>query len=196
LRFSGGLDSKSESIWVYFLILSKQSILNAVPHGRITLPPFLEHFRKHRYSIINVVVNPDFCFSSVRAVESTNVLLQGSTPRNRERQKQRIQARIVKALTWLEETGAITQKPAGLRHAFQLTTEAANAHPAAPKGTTSNNARAVSSSWRKFCPMLLRGAISAPSRLRIVRRGEVFFMSCAWRERGDLVKIRTASIER
>ncbi|MCX6978472.1 MAG: helicase-related protein, partial [Verrucomicrobia bacterium] len=38
--------------------------------------------------------------------------------------------RIVKALTWLEETGAITQKPAGLRHAFQLTAEAANAHPA------------------------------------------------------------------
>jgi ATP-dependent DNA helicase RecQ len=28
--------------------------------------------------------------------------------------------RIVKALTWLEETGAITQKPAGLRHGFRL----------------------------------------------------------------------------
>jgi ATP-dependent DNA helicase RecQ len=28
--------------------------------------------------------------------------------------------RVVKALTWLEETGAITQKPAGLRHGFRL----------------------------------------------------------------------------
>lgn len=28
--------------------------------------------------------------------------------------------RVVKALTWLEETGAITQKPAGLRHGYRL----------------------------------------------------------------------------
>jgi ATP-dependent DNA helicase RecQ len=28
--------------------------------------------------------------------------------------------RIAKALTWLEETGAITQKPAGIRHGFRL----------------------------------------------------------------------------
>jgi ATP-dependent DNA helicase RecQ len=33
--------------------------------------------------------------------------------------------RIVKALTWLEETGAITQKPAGLRHGFRLCGDAA-----------------------------------------------------------------------
>lgn len=34
--------------------------------------------------------------------------------------------RIVKALTWLEETGAITQKPAGLRHGYRLLDKAAD----------------------------------------------------------------------
>ena len=38
--------------------------------------------------------------------------------------------RIVKALTWLEETGAITQKPAGLRHGFRLSGDAAQRDPA------------------------------------------------------------------
>ncbi len=38
--------------------------------------------------------------------------------------------RIVKALTWLEETGAITQKPAGLRHGYRLTGDAAQRDPA------------------------------------------------------------------
>ena len=39
--------------------------------------------------------------------------------------------RIVKALTWLEETGAITQKPSGLRHAFRLCGDAAQRDPGA-----------------------------------------------------------------
>ncbi len=38
--------------------------------------------------------------------------------------------RIVKALTWLEETGAITQKPAGLRHGYRLGPDAARRDPA------------------------------------------------------------------
>lgn len=38
--------------------------------------------------------------------------------------------RIVKALTWLEETGAITQKPAGLRHGYRLCGDAASREPA------------------------------------------------------------------
>ena len=38
--------------------------------------------------------------------------------------------RIVKALTWLEETGALTQKPAGLRHGFRLCGDAAQRDPA------------------------------------------------------------------
>ncbi len=38
--------------------------------------------------------------------------------------------RIVKALTWLEETGAITQKPAGLRHGYRLSADAAQRDPA------------------------------------------------------------------
>jgi len=38
--------------------------------------------------------------------------------------------RIVKALTWLEETGAISQKPAGLRHGFRLCPSAADTSPA------------------------------------------------------------------
>jgi ATP-dependent DNA helicase RecQ len=37
--------------------------------------------------------------------------------------------RITKALAWLEETGAISQKPAGLRHGFRLCGEAARAVP-------------------------------------------------------------------
>jgi ATP-dependent DNA helicase RecQ len=37
--------------------------------------------------------------------------------------------RLTKALTWLEETGAITQKPAGLRHGFRLTARAADVPP-------------------------------------------------------------------
>ncbi len=39
--------------------------------------------------------------------------------------------RIVKALTWLEETGAILQKPAGLRHGFRLCGDASQRDPAA-----------------------------------------------------------------
>jgi ATP-dependent DNA helicase RecQ len=38
--------------------------------------------------------------------------------------------RIVKALTWLEETGAIAQKPAGLRHGFRLCGATARRVPA------------------------------------------------------------------
>jgi ATP-dependent DNA helicase RecQ len=38
--------------------------------------------------------------------------------------------RIVKALAWLEETGAISQKPAGLRHGYRLCAEGASAAPA------------------------------------------------------------------
>jgi ATP-dependent DNA helicase RecQ len=37
--------------------------------------------------------------------------------------------RIVKALAWLEETGAITQQPAGLRHGFRLCGDAAQVPP-------------------------------------------------------------------
>jgi ATP-dependent DNA helicase RecQ len=37
--------------------------------------------------------------------------------------------RIAKALTWLEETGAISQKPAGLRHGFRLCKQAAPVTP-------------------------------------------------------------------
>lgn len=39
--------------------------------------------------------------------------------------------RIARALAWLEETGALTQKPAGLRHGFRLTPEAAKHDPRA-----------------------------------------------------------------
>ena len=39
--------------------------------------------------------------------------------------------RIVKALAWLEETGAIKQKPTGLRHGYRLTGDAAQRDPAA-----------------------------------------------------------------
>jgi ATP-dependent DNA helicase RecQ len=37
--------------------------------------------------------------------------------------------RIAKALAWIEETGAISQKPAGLRHGFRLCSDAAPAPP-------------------------------------------------------------------
>ncbi|MDR3403891.1 MAG: RecQ family ATP-dependent DNA helicase [Chthoniobacter sp.] len=37
--------------------------------------------------------------------------------------------RIAKALSWLEETGAISQKPSGLRHGFRLCRQAAAAAP-------------------------------------------------------------------
>jgi ATP-dependent DNA helicase RecQ len=37
--------------------------------------------------------------------------------------------RVVKALTWLDETGAISQKPAGLRHGFRLCEGAAGVQP-------------------------------------------------------------------
>ncbi len=39
--------------------------------------------------------------------------------------------RIVKALTWLEEAGAVLQKPAGLRHGFRLCGDASQRDPAA-----------------------------------------------------------------
>jgi len=38
--------------------------------------------------------------------------------------------RITKALSWLEETGAISQRPAGLRHGFRLCEQAAQHSPA------------------------------------------------------------------
>lgn len=42
--------------------------------------------------------------------------------------------RIVKALTWLEETGAVAQKPAGLRHGYRRRAEVAPGDPAAVAG--------------------------------------------------------------
>ena len=53
---------------------------------------------------------------------------------NAARQLSEPRDRIVKALTWLEETGAITQKPAGLRHGYRLTGDAAQREPARVAG--------------------------------------------------------------
>ncbi len=51
-------------------------------------------------------------------------------PEAAARQINETRERIMKALTWLEETGAIAQKPAGLRHGFKLEANAAGQDPA------------------------------------------------------------------
>jgi hypothetical protein len=57
----------------------------------------LIHSSQHENVRIHVVINLDHALVVVQAVEASDVLLQGPLPRDRHRQEQRVQARVVEA---------------------------------------------------------------------------------------------------
>ena len=54
--------------------------------------------RKHRHLAVYVVVDPDLGLARVEAMQPAGVLDEGALPRDRQRQKERVQAGVVEAL--------------------------------------------------------------------------------------------------
>jgi ATP-dependent DNA helicase RecQ len=81
----------------------------------------LDSFNEERRRFLSALFNTGRRGPKYLTLKIENAARQTGEPRER----------IVKALAWLEETGAITQKPAGLRHAFRLVGDAAQRDPAA-----------------------------------------------------------------
>src|ERR1017187_1763217 len=76
-----------------------------VPDGSISFEPLLVHPREHRNVCIHVVVNPNNLLAVVNSMQATHELLQGAAPRNRHRQEQRVEPRIVKTLAYVASGG-------------------------------------------------------------------------------------------
>ena len=66
-----------------------------VSHGFIPGTTSVEHTGQHRYIQIRIVIHTDFRLAFVQAVQTTDVLRDGAAPGYRQRQKQRIQPRVV-----------------------------------------------------------------------------------------------------
>ena len=73
--------------------------LSAVPDRTISTQTFLEHACQHRHIPVDIVVDANFCLFWMKAVKPAGVLNQCSFPGYRQRQKQRVQTRIVEPFT-------------------------------------------------------------------------------------------------
>src|SRR5439155_22021562 len=58
----------------------------------------VEHPRQHGNVQIRVVINPHFAFAFVEAMQSAHILSDRSPPRNRQREEQSIETRVVESL--------------------------------------------------------------------------------------------------
>ena len=59
----------------------------------------VEHPRKHRHFEVGVVVDAHLALAFAQTVQPARVLRDGAAPRHGKRQKQRVEARIVEALS-------------------------------------------------------------------------------------------------
>ena len=72
---------------------------NRIAHSLISTTAPIEHSRQHRHVEVGLVVDPDLALSAMQAMEATNALGNCPTPRHRQRQKQSVQAGIIKSLS-------------------------------------------------------------------------------------------------
>lgn len=70
-------------------------IPDQVADAFITFAALLKHPGKHGNSAIDVVIDTHFRLCRMKAVQPADVLLECSAPRNRQREKERIQSRII-----------------------------------------------------------------------------------------------------
>jgi hypothetical protein len=70
-----------------------------ITDGFIAAAAPVEHSRKHRHVEVCIVVHTHLALAVVEAMQSAGVLGNGSSPGNGKGQKQRVQPRIVEALT-------------------------------------------------------------------------------------------------
>ena len=71
---------------------------NRVADGLIAAAAPVEHPRQHRHVEVRVVVDAHLALAVVEAVQSARVLGDRAAPRDRKRQEQRVQTRIVESL--------------------------------------------------------------------------------------------------
>lgn len=71
---------------------------NFISERAISRAPSRCHPRQHRNMRINIIINNDVTFAIVESVQTAGVLCKRSPPRDRHREKQRIESRIVKPL--------------------------------------------------------------------------------------------------
>ena len=61
--------------------------------------PFGSHLRQYRFALVNVIVDDHFSLRCMQAMKSACILGEGSAPRYRDGEKQRIKACIIESLT-------------------------------------------------------------------------------------------------
>ena len=70
-----------------------------VADGLVAAATPIEHSRQHRHVEVGIVVDAHLSLAVVEPMESARVLRDRASPRDRQRQKQRVQARIVESLS-------------------------------------------------------------------------------------------------
>jgi hypothetical protein len=83
------------------LAIRKRSILrvDCISQRFVSSQPLVEHPGEHRNRGIDVVVDLDRFLAVMLAVQPADILLQGSPLRDRHREKERVQTRVVEAFS-------------------------------------------------------------------------------------------------
>ena len=71
---------------------------NHVAHRSVSTQSFAEHPLQGGNVGIDVIVDPDFVFAGVFAVQPAGILLERTAPRDRHREKEGIEPRIIEPL--------------------------------------------------------------------------------------------------
>ena len=80
---------------------------------------FGSHLRQHRFALVNVIVDDHFSLRCMEAMKSACILGEGSAPRYRDGEKQRIKACIIESLTEIA-TGRDYDALLGVGDGFQF----------------------------------------------------------------------------
>jgi len=72
--------------------------VDRIPKRLVPSEALLEHSRQHRDRRVDIIVHFDDVLAVVKTMQPPDVLLQRNMPRNRHRQKQGVEARIVESL--------------------------------------------------------------------------------------------------
>ncbi len=83
------------------LAIRKRSILrvDCISQRFVSSQPLIEHSGEHWNRVIDVVIDLDHFLTVMQPVQPADVLLQGSPPRDRHREKERVQTRVVETFS-------------------------------------------------------------------------------------------------
>ena len=76
-----------------------QFLADGIAERRVACQSLFVRPSQHRYEHIRVVVDLDLLLILMESMETTDVLLQSSSPGNRHRKKERVEARIIETFT-------------------------------------------------------------------------------------------------